>query len=204
MENFHENPNKQADEKNRTEILKRALAEQGQGLEKIENLDEETLVKLLGLWQKAFPAEMIADPETLKKRFQKISEGVLTVLKNDKENNEIVGAIIAEPNDYVLDEMVSIDPAFQADPEALYADTMAIAPGQRSLVGFLSLEQALVDGAKDKGFKRITTYARVANKLSDILQRRLGYKFVRRVNNWANTGEDFDFLVKDLEIKEKD
>lgn len=45
-------------------------------------------------------------------------------------------------------------------------------------------------------------HARVSIGLSKVLQKRYGAKFLRRLENWYNFGEPFDYL--EIEIPEDD
>ena len=56
--------------------------------------------------------------------------------------------------------------------------------------------------AKKRNYKKITMHARVSTGLSKVLQSRYGAKFLRRIENWHDFGEPFDYL--EIEISEDD
>jgi len=53
--------------------------------------------------------------------------------------------------------------------------------------------------AQRRGIKKFSFHSRVQSGLSHILQKRYKAKFLRRIENWRNFEEPFDYLEIDSE-----
>lgn len=67
--------------------------------------------------------------------------------------------------------------------------------------GFRKNNQSFLYEARNRGYENVSMHARVSEGLSNIMQKRYGAKFFRRIENWHDFGEPFDYLEIDLKNK---
>jgi hypothetical protein len=114
-----------------------------------------------------------------------------------KAGETIIGYITALPHDesYSIDH--GNDPLMVKGSDSLYVESIAILPEKASLKGILQLMNTIILEADKSGYQIITMHARVGNGLSSVVQKKYKAKFIRRVDNYYELGEPFDFLELD-------
>ncbi len=161
----------------------------------LTEISKKELSEIYEVEELSFPFQMRATPEDLLETL-KNKKGVQLVLKDEK--GKIVGYLCSKPLVDAFKELKEYDEELSSEPNTLYIESIAIRPENRSLKAFLKLSKTLLKEAKEKGYKKLTAYARVQNNLSSLLQK-LGAEKKRRIENWLDTGEPFDYLEIKLE-----
>lgn len=167
-------------------------------IEAISGYSEEILGQVLDIERESFPEEIQSSPENLKEILEN-SDGI-HLLARDKDE-KVVGALLSLRQSQEYEFLKDYDPDFANDENSLYVESIAIKPKSRSIEVANGLFKTLVEQAKERHFKKITMHARVSNGLSDVLQKRCGAKFFKRIENWYGFGEPFDYL--EIEIPEE-
>jgi len=124
------------------------------------------------------------------------SEGVQVILKDGDEN--ILGYLTSLPHHQAINFLLEDDPDLVPEQNALYVESIGILPEHRSIKNFAILWKAFRVRAIEKGFEKVTGHFRVSQGLSGVVQKRLGATFFRRIENWLDYGEPFDYLEADL------
>ncbi len=152
------------------------------------------IAELAALQQSAFPPRMqFQDPEAyyregLSDRFN------VNVIARTPEGL-IAGYLLAIPQDRVCAELRPWDPAMPGSPQNLYIDLIQTLPGRRQTAGLKSLLGGLCREAQRRGFDRLSAHVRTTTGLSSVIQRlMLDCIFLRRLDNWYDSGESFDYL----------
>ncbi len=156
-------------------------------IEEISRINSDLIEKINQLEKVCFPEELQTPAEEYL-----AMKGLHFVLKKD---NQIIGNLSAVETE----EIPSLVDRNHLNKETLYVWTIAIKPEARSLKNFNKLIKELYEKAKERKIKKLVMHARVNEHLSDILQARYGAKKIRRVENWLESGEPFDYLEIDLE-----
>ena len=119
-------------------------------------------------------------------------KAVHLILRNSSE--EIVGYITSLPHNESYTFLSNMDKEMTAQDSALYLESMAILPEYRGFKSFTSLINKIFEEGVKSGYKKLTMHARVLNGVTDVLQKRYGAEFIRRVYNFYDTDESFDYL----------
>lgn len=159
----------------------------------IENISEEQFKELVQLDKTIFPGMDVEESE-LRESFE--SEGVQVILRDEKE--KILGYLTSLPHNEAIEFLLEDDPDLVSEVASLYIESIGILPEHRSLKNILAMWQIFQSKAKEKGYKKVTGHFRVSQGLSDVVQKRLGADFFRRMENWSDFGEPFDYLELDL------
>ncbi len=169
--------------------------EAGLKVERIIDVDDNTLDQLAEIEKACFSEEMAEDKEELREVLENTS-GIN--LKLEDEQKRILGYIssVKQSDEFYL--LKESDPDLQKD-DSLYVHSFDIRPEARSLKNFNTLLNALKLEAAKEGYKKLSMYARTKNGLSKVFQKRYGAKFFRRIENWRGLEEDLDYLEMDLE-----
>ena len=163
-------------------------------VELINNLDDDTFEGIYEIEKEVSTDDMALVKEDLRAAMEK--PGALTVAI--RNNEKILGFIVALPNSEVYEELHDDDPEFTPDPDRLYVYDLAIGKEKRSLSNFLDLVRKLKGEASARNFKGLTMHTRVGEGLSGILQKRYGAKLLRTIDDWQGYGEPFDYLELEL------
>jgi hypothetical protein len=164
-------------------------------VQRIIGVDEGTLRQLAEIEKLCFSEEMAEDQEELTEVLE--SPGSIHLKLEDNEG-KILGYISSVRQGSEFDSLKEWDPDLEKD-DSLYIHSFDIRPEARNLKNFNALFGRLKQEALLQGYKKLSMYARTENKLSEVLQKRYGAKFFRRIKNWRDLGEDLDYLEVDLE-----
>ena len=165
-------------------------------IEVLSQFNPELLQEIASVEQASFPESMQSDEEDLRQTLENV-KGIQIVIRG--ANGEIVGYISSKPQKDAFEELKAYDREIRPEDKTLYVESIAIKPEARGIRAFLQIGKAFFEEAKRRGFKKITMHARVAGNLSNILQKRYGAKCLRKIENWHNFNEPFDYL--EMEIK---
>lgn len=166
-------------------------------VKQLHDFNQESLEQILTIERDVFPPLMQSSPEEIK-----------TIISNKKgihllvfNNKKVVGYLSAVPHNDEYPDLIKYDKDFALDDKALYIDSIAIKPGHRGLGLARLVFQDLIRIAKQRGFDKIGMHVRVSTGLSQRLQGLSAVKFIRRLDNWYNFGEPFDYLEISLDKK---
>jgi ribosomal protein S18 acetylase RimI-like enzyme len=162
----------------------------------ISTVDRETMRGIVEVEQSSFPPEMQSDEEYLRETLEN-PNGIHIIIRS--RQGEVVGYISSKTQKDAYEELKIWDEEMRPENNTLYIESLAIKPEHRDLRNFLALGKSLIQEAKRRGFTKITMHARIASDLSAVLQKRYGAKSLRRIENWHNFNEPFDYLEIDIE-----
>ena len=168
-------------------------------VEVVSGINEDIVKAICEIEEASFPEQIRSSPEDIKEVLEN-RDGIHLLVK-DKEG-KILGNILSLRQSQEYDNLLDHDADFTNDGDALYIESIAVKPKNRDLGVFNSLLKSLNKEAKKRNYKKITMHARVSTGLSKVLQSRYGAKFLRRIENWHDFGEPFDYL--EIEISEDD
>jgi len=160
----------------------------------IEEIDEETLRKILEVEQASFPEEMQSDIEDLRDTLEN-EKGIQIITKN--QEGEIVSYLSSKSLEDAYEELRNYDPELRPEKDVLYVESIATKPENRDIKVLLRTLNTIKEEAKRKGYKKIVAHVRVQNNLSGLLQKR-GARKLRTVDNWHNFREPFDYLEMEV------
>jgi hypothetical protein len=163
-------------------------------VELVDSIDPPTLEEIQKLDDLVMPEDMRYEAGDLKECFES-KEGIHILVKNNKD--EIIGYLTSLPKDLEYEFLHEKDPEFTKDSNSMYVESVLIKSGD-----FLTARKVFklfVNEAINRGYKNISMHTRVSEGLSDVLQKRFGAKFFRRIENWYGYGEPFDYLEIDLQ-----
>jgi ribosomal protein S18 acetylase RimI-like enzyme len=163
-------------------------------VEVVKKINKELLEKILLVEQASFPEEMQSDLADLKETLEN-RNGIQIIAKNEK--GEVVSYLSSKPLKDAFKELKDYDLELKPEEDALYIESIATKPEERNIKIFLRILKSLQEEAKRRGYKKITMHARVENGLSEFLQKK-GAKKLRRIENWHNFGEPFDYLEVEI------
>jgi ribosomal protein S18 acetylase RimI-like enzyme len=161
----------------------------------ISTVDRETMRGIVEVEQSSFPLEMQSDEQDLRETFEN-PNGIHIVIRS--RQGEVVGYISSIPQKDAYGELKNWDKDIRPEDNTLYIESIAVKPEYRDIRNLLSLGKLFIQEAKRRGFTKITMHARIAGDLSAVLQKRYGAKFIRRIENWHNFNEPFDYLEIDI------
>jgi len=190
------------------------MSEAGMRVRRITNPDDAMVEQIYQLESACFPAEMMTDKEEVEGVLN--TEGVHILIEDENgifghisavdHNTEFRGDDKDPENIYIGD----YDPDYKPEDNALYINCIDIIQGRNKLQGLGSpkalkmLWDKFVKEAVESGYEKATMYARIITGESDIVQKKLGGKHFRKMENWLDMGEDFDYLEIDLPEKENE
>lgn len=154
------------------------------------DINEELLSRVSAVEKNVSPNAAL-DKEELETVLK--NPNAINVLLRDK-GKDIVGFVIALPNNEVYEELHSDDPCFENNPKRLYVYDIEIEEKNRGLSNFLSMTRPLIEEAETRGFEMLTMHARTSEKLSEVLQGRYQAHKLRTMENWQGWGEPYDYL----------
>ncbi|MBI4709017.1 MAG: GNAT family N-acetyltransferase [Candidatus Portnoybacteria bacterium] len=166
-------------------------------IEVILDPNEDAFRQVCEIEKESFPEKVQSSPEDLKEVLEN-KDGIHLFIKD--EAGEIAGNILSLRQNQEYKDLKKFDPDITNDKDALYVESVAIRPQKQGMAAFKNAWQALVEEAKSQHYKKIAMHARVSTGFSEALQKRYNAKFVRRLQNWYNFGEPFDYL--EIEIPE--
>lgn len=162
-------------------------------IEFVSGIDDSTLDDIKVLDDSIMPEAMQYEREDLRSCFES-EKGIHVLIKNSE--GKIVGYLTSLPKDEEYADLHTEDPDFTKDESSLYVESIVIKDGDFATAR--SVLNAFMGKVVEKGYKNVSMHVRVSQGLSDILQKRYGAKFYRRIENWYGFGEPFDYLEIDL------
>ena len=113
-----------------------------------------------------------------------------------KDNEKIIGHLLAIPHNDAVDELKTDDPAMRKDASGYYIETVAILPGHRGKKGLSAMLETLKDELKKRGINNISLHARVSNDFTKIIQKKMKVTNIRRIDKWKyyNYEEPTDYI----------
>ncbi|MEI7480144.1 MAG: hypothetical protein WCJ59_00780 [bacterium] len=159
----------------------------------VQSITNEELTEIKTLDDSMMPEQMQYDLKDLRESFES-ANGVYILVRNNL--GKIVGYLSSLPKNEEYDGLVEFDPEFAKNNSSLYIESILIKGGDLTILK--KVFSTLTTEAKNKGYTNISMHTRVSQGLSDILQKRYGVKFFRRIENWYGFGEPFDYLEFDL------
>jgi hypothetical protein len=157
--------------------------------------DEKEVKEIKAIDTVVFPPEMTISEDVVD-AFLNNPKSALSVLR--MPDGSIAGYMVADPLEEAFEDLKEHDPDMKMLSNAAYIESMAILPGYRSFRNMRTLYDCFLQSAKNKGYKTLTMHARTTTGLSDFLQKRAGAKLKRRLENWYDFGEAFDYLVIEI------
>lgn len=157
----------------------------------VADVNEDTLKEVHKIEEESFPEKMQSSSEDLQGILEN-KEGIHLLVEDDK--GKVMGNVLSLRQSEEYADLYPYDADFTKDENALYVESIAIKPESRNVELFNALLKTLTKVAKDRNYKKITMHARTSNGLSAVLQRRYHAKFLRRIENWHDFGEPFDYL----------
>lgn len=168
-------------------------------VEILQKLDPEDLkklcVKLAEVESSTFPDEMAVDAEEIEEVLSN-PRGVHILIK-DADGHDI-GYLSTVPHSENLAGLQEWDPEIIDIPDALYIESIATIPNERSPRNFIETFKKLFDEARAKGYKKITMHARQRRGFSKAIQELFGAKLIKHYDDWCEFGEPFDYLEIDI------
>jgi len=162
-------------------------------VERIIGFDEETLKQIKGVEDACFPEDMAETEEELKEVLEN-PNGIHLRLINGED---MVGYITSLKPEHEVELLKDCDPNFTPEDGTIYLHSIGIKPANRGLRNFNALLKAFAEEAAHDGYKKVSTYARISNGFSKLLQKKFGAKYFRTIENWRDTGEAMDYLEID-------
>lgn len=152
------------------------------------------IAELVALQHSAFPPRMqFCEPRRYYEEGLSDPAHVNVLLRAPE--GTVTGHLLAIPQNRVRDELLRFDPAMPGDPDNLYIDIIQTLPGRRQINGVKSLLDGLCREARCRGVGRISAHVRTATGLSRVVQKLVtDCRCLRRLDNWYDSGESFDFL----------
>ena len=175
--------------------IEKPKIKRGGNIEIISQLDESILQDILSVEQASFPDQMQSDLEDLRETLEN-PNGIQIVVRS--QEGKVIGYLSSKPQKEAYEELKNWDPEMDQEDQTLYVESIAIKPEARDLRTFLKLGKVFIEEAKKRGYKKITMHTRVASGLSSILQKRYGAKAIRKIENWHNFEEPFEYLEINL------
>jgi len=177
------------------EFAEKFRSEKRGAIEIISRLNEDVLQDILSVEQESFPIQMQSDAEDLRQTLEN-PNGIQIVIRS--QEGEVIGYLSSKPQKDAYEELKHWDPEMHQEDRTLYVESIAIKPEARNLRTFLTLGRAFIEEAKKRGYTKITMHARIAGDLASVLQKRYGAKAIRKIENWHNFGEPFEYLEINL------
>ena len=175
--------------------IEKPKLKRGGNIEIISQLDESILQDILSVEKASFPDQMQSNLEDLRETLEN-PNGIQIVVRS--QEGKVIGYLSSKPQKEAYEELKNWDPEIDQEDQTLYVESIAIEPEARDLQTFLKLGRVFIEEAKKRGYKKITMHARVASGLSSILQKRYGAKALRKIENWHDFEEPFEYLEIDL------
>ena len=152
-------------------------------------ISENDILEIIGLYRTIFPTMVVEEKEI---REALLSDGVQVVLRDAEKI--IKGCVSSLPHNEAVKFLKEYDKDIVEEKDTLYIEAIMILDEYRSLKNLLEMWNTFVTEAKNRGYKKITSHTRVSQGLSKISQKRFGAKFIRRIDNWCDYKEPFDYL----------
>lgn len=180
--------------KNNNEQIPEPVNGNERRVEIVESVADFIIDEIKKLDDSIMPEAMRYEYEDLKESFD--SQGGVHLLLKDEDGN-IAGYITSMPKNEEYEDLHQKDESFTQDENSLYLESILIKDG--NIADFIRLFGSFLLEAKKRGYKNISMHARISQGLSNVLQKRYKARFFRRIENWYDFGESFDYLEIDLE-----
>ncbi len=140
-------------------------------------------------------------PSWPKINFSKIlkeENNVRIILKDD---GIIVGYLLAVPHNNARKDLENDDPLIREDVLRYYIESVAILPAYRGKDGLSEMLEMLIKELRKKGIYKLSMHARVSNKFSNFIQRKMKVTQIRKIDGWKyyNYEEPTDYIEATFE-----
>ena len=125
-------------------------------------------------------------------------EDSIKIVVRDK-NGKIFSYLVAAPMVREFEWLKDYDKELKPEEKFLYLESIAIRldiKPEKVLPVFLN---SLFESARKNNFEKVVMHARVNNGFSEKMQKFYQAQYFRRLENWYNFGEPFDYVEVDLE-----
>jgi len=162
---------------------------------KIVNTVDENLIKdIVRIDRDSFPQGWaFSDAKEYFAEILKNESSVRVILKNDKIT---VGYLLAVPHNDAKRDLEEDDPVMQEGDSRYYIESVAILPAYRGKGGLAKMLDTLLEELRKKAIYRLSMHARVLNKFSDFIQKKMKATQIRRIEKWKyyNYEEPTDYI----------
>lgn len=160
------------------------------------SFNEDILREVLLIDKMAFPVEwQMEDAEQYYREKIKDKNNITILLKED---DKIIGYLLALPQNLAVQELKEDDPLMQEDNGRYYVESVSVLQANRNGRGLLKMLTKLIEESKQRGCYRVSMHARVNNGLSQMIQKYYRHMVtkVRRIENWKyyNGQEPTDYI----------
>jgi hypothetical protein len=162
----------------------------------VEKFDDLLIEEIHKFRAECFPENMQMEPEDLKETLQ-IENGIHILMRDP--SGKLVGGLFALNLADEYEELKEYDKDLQYEDSSLYVESASILSENRNAGLYRKSHDMLFQKAYEKGFKKVCMHARISNNVSDRLQSMYGAEFKRKIKNWFDFGEDFDYLEINLD-----
>lgn len=159
----------------------------------VSTLSDEEIDQLVELDNSIFPDMPVEKSEIVESLK---SKGVQVALKNPE--GKVVGLLTSLPHNQAIEYLLEDDPELKEDPSALYVESIGVHEEYRTFKNIRDIWIKFSEEAVRLGYTKVTGHFRVSQGLSDVVQKKLDGKFFRRMENWADFGEPFDYIEVEL------
>jgi len=163
-------------------------------VEKIHSFESKILRDILFIEHNCFPKEWIYDDAG--EYYKKMLENKNNINILLKDQGKSLGYLLAIPHNEAVSELKNDDPGLKEDSMRYYIDTVGILSEFREKGYFSIMFECLASECKKRGINKISMHARVNNKFSSKMQKKLRITEIRRIEHWRyyNFEEPTDYI----------
>ena len=166
-----------------------------QEIEILQNFSLENLNNILDLEKKCFPPEwQYPDGEEYYTEILKDKENINIFLK---ENDAVVGYILARFHNKEIEELSEYDSEFKNQEKVFYINTIGVLPEKRGTGGAKKLLIAVCEEAKKRGIEKFSIHARTLNDFNEKLKKIFenNISVIRKIEKWEPAqGEPYEYI----------
>jgi ribosomal protein S18 acetylase RimI-like enzyme len=163
-------------------------------VEVLHSVDEIQIEDIVRIDRDSFPVGWaFSDAKEYFSEILKNKNNVRIILKN---NGITVGYLLAVPHNVARKDLLEDDPLVQEDASRYYIESVAILPAYRRKNGLSEMLGVLVKELSKKEIYKISLHARISNKFSDFIQKKMKVTQIRRIDSWKyyNFEEPTDYI----------
>ncbi len=163
-------------------------------VEIVHSINENLILEIVCIDRDSFPEGWVfSDAKEYFSGILKNENCIRVILKNDEK---IVGYLLAIPHNVARKDLEEDDPLIQEDASKYYIESVAILPAYRGRNGLSEMLRVLIEKLREKGIYKLSMHARVSNKFSDFIQRKMKVTQIRRIEKWKyyNYQEPTDYI----------
>jgi|GEM_PF-6218440 len=156
-------------------------------IEVMNDLPPEVAEQIIGMEEMLFPEALRWDEEEFRNTLNSSTPKVVAY----DENGNVIGYIISEKHNDILDELRKADPDIEEISDAVHLASIGIHPEHQGKGYFSKLMKKFLEHV---GSRHVTAHARSANNSSIGFQKHGGV-VVHSVPDWYGSGETFDYII---------